>query len=151
MAFLDFLSTGHTVNYIRTTFLWCLREASCPPRPLPEDYHGLCPYLDLDMSEESSLDFHIPKMTQAIFYTMVLNEAERRIAKTKTTARLRSPDRLMAEGTSKGNPPSSSGSSRSSTKVEVESTSTSSSLEGETSSSGRAMLKKRGRAQKKSV
>ncbi|KAJ8422196.1 hypothetical protein Cgig2_000661 [Carnegiea gigantea] len=69
-----------------------------------------------------------------------------RMAKTKMTFQLRSLDELLAEGTSEGSPRSSSGSHRSSVEVEVNSTSTSSSLEGETSSSGRAMLKKRGHA-----
>ncbi|KAJ8433471.1 hypothetical protein Cgig2_020643 [Carnegiea gigantea] len=52
-----------------------LREISCPSRPLPENYHGLCPYFDLDMDEESARDFRILKMTQAVFYVMVLNDA----------------------------------------------------------------------------
>ena len=66
----------------------------------------------------------------------MLDFQERRMAKTKTTTRLRSPDELLAEGTSEGNPSSSCASHRSSTEVKVESTSTSSSLEGETSSFG---------------
>lgn len=66
------------------------------------------------------------------------------MVKIKMTARLRSPNELLVEGTSEGNLHSASGSRRSSD--EVESTSTSSSSDGETSSFGRAMLKKRGRA-----
>ncbi|KAJ8420253.1 hypothetical protein Cgig2_014907 [Carnegiea gigantea] len=62
----------------------------------------------------------------------ILDFQERRMAKTTTTARLRSPDELLAEGTSEGNPSSSSGSHRSNVEVELESASTSSSLEGET-------------------
>ncbi|KAJ8444402.1 LOW QUALITY PROTEIN: hypothetical protein Cgig2_026606 [Carnegiea gigantea] len=80
-----------------------------------------------------------------------LSRHERRMAKTKMTAQLRSPDELLAEGTSEGNPRSSSSSHRLSAKVEVESTSTSSFLEGEISSSGSAMLKKRCRAREEPV
>ena len=65
------------------------------------------------------------------------------------TARLRSLDELLVKGTSKGNPRSSSGSHRLS--VEVESTTVSSSLMGETSSSGKVMLKKRSRAHEELV
>jgi len=66
------------------------------------------------------------------------------MAKIKLTGQLRSPDELLAEGTSKGDPCSSFRSHRLS--VQIKSTSTSSPSEGKTSGSGRAVLKKRGRA-----
>ena len=69
---------------------------------------------------------------------------ERRMAKIKMTARLRSPDKLLVERTSEGNLRSASGSHRSS--IEVESTRTSSFSDDEASSLGREVLKKRGRA-----
>jgi len=81
----------------------------------------------------------------------MLDFQECRMAKTKTTALLRSPGELLAKGTFEDSPRSSSGSHRSSIEVKVESTSTSSSSEGETSSSGRVGLKKRDCAQKEQV
>ncbi|KAJ8433284.1 hypothetical protein Cgig2_014193 [Carnegiea gigantea] len=154
------------------------KDISRPPQQLPENYHGLCPYFDIDKAEESARDFRIPETTPAVFYSMVLNDAVElgvtsrvmadalmsvlkclnwdffeswfgRMAKIRMTGRLRSPDELLAKGTSKGNVCSSSVSHRSS--VEVESTSTSSSLEGETSGSRRVVYKKRGRAQEEPI
>ncbi|KAJ8419411.1 hypothetical protein Cgig2_025508 [Carnegiea gigantea] len=81
----------------------------------------------------------------------MLDFQECRMAKTKTTTWLRSLDELLAKGTSKGNPHSSSGSHKSSIEVEAKSTSPSSSSEGETSSSGTVMLKKRGRTREEPV
>ncbi|KAJ8427243.1 hypothetical protein Cgig2_016935 [Carnegiea gigantea] len=75
MVFPDFLSTEQAVDYVRATFRWHLSEVSRPFRPLPENYHDLCPYFDLDMAEESTQDFLIPEITQAVFYTMVVNNA----------------------------------------------------------------------------
>ncbi|KAJ8429188.1 hypothetical protein Cgig2_028761 [Carnegiea gigantea] len=57
-----------------------------------------------ESSEASAQDCHIPELTQAVFYAMVLNDdvVESRMAKIKMTARLRSPNELLVEGTSKG-------------------------------------------------
>jgi len=78
----------------------------------------------------------------------MLDFQQNRMAKIKMTARLRSHDELLAEGTFEGNPCPSSGYLKSS--IEVESTSANSSSKGETSSSG-GMRKKRGRAQEKPI
>jgi len=42
---------------------------------LPDNYYDLCPYFDRDMAEEFARDFCILKMTQAIFYAMVVKNA----------------------------------------------------------------------------
>jgi len=65
----------------------------------------------------------------------MLDFQDRRMAKTKTTARLRSPDELLVKETSEGNLCCFSGSLRSSVEGKVDSTGTRSSIEGETSSS----------------
>ncbi|KAJ8422577.1 hypothetical protein Cgig2_027658 [Carnegiea gigantea] len=75
MVFSYFLNTEQVANYIRATFIWSRREHVCPLQLLPRDYRGLCPYFDLDAAEASARDFCIPKQTQAVFYTMVLNDA----------------------------------------------------------------------------
>jgi len=54
MVFPEFLSIEHAADYIRETFKWHLRGASCPPRPLPDKYHNLYPYFDLAKAEEST-------------------------------------------------------------------------------------------------
>ncbi|KAJ8427591.1 hypothetical protein Cgig2_032779 [Carnegiea gigantea] len=73
MVFPDFLSTEQAPDYVRATFRWHLRQISRPSRSFPENYCSLCPYFDLDMVEESTRDFRIPNMTQAVFYAIVLN------------------------------------------------------------------------------
>ncbi|KAJ8452514.1 hypothetical protein Cgig2_000103 [Carnegiea gigantea] len=50
-------------------------RATRPPRPLPEDYHILCPRFSLPEVEGAAADFELPKMVQATFYAMLLNEA----------------------------------------------------------------------------
>jgi len=67
---------------------------------------------------------------------------ERMMAKIRMTTHLRSPNELLAKGTSEGNLRSSSGSHGLSIKFRF--TGTSSSLEGETSGPRRLVLKKRG-------
>ncbi|KAJ8441277.1 LOW QUALITY PROTEIN: hypothetical protein Cgig2_013692 [Carnegiea gigantea] len=43
--------------------------------PLPEDYHILCPCFSLPAVEGAAADFELPKIVQATFYAMLLNEA----------------------------------------------------------------------------
>ncbi|KAJ8427825.1 hypothetical protein Cgig2_001636 [Carnegiea gigantea] len=100
-------------------------EHVCPPQLLPKDYRDQCPYFDHDVAKASARDCHIPELTQVVFYAMVLNNVvalgvscmfvadtlrwvleclnwgHRRV-KIKITARLRSPDELLAERTSEG-------------------------------------------------
>jgi len=45
------------------------------PLLLPEGYGELFPYFDLTVVEEAAQDFRIPRMTRAIFYDMVVNDA----------------------------------------------------------------------------
>ena len=74
--FPNFANTEQAAEYIRDNFRWALREPSAPgPRPLPLDYHGLCPHFDLGAAMRYVYDSHIPEMVQAIFYTMVVDNA----------------------------------------------------------------------------
>ncbi|KAJ8444450.1 hypothetical protein Cgig2_005972 [Carnegiea gigantea] len=59
----------------KETFIWHWRSASRPPRPLPEDFHVLCPCFSLDEAEGAAAEFELPKIVQATFYAMLLNEA----------------------------------------------------------------------------
>ncbi|KAJ8434504.1 hypothetical protein Cgig2_001557 [Carnegiea gigantea] len=54
-------------DYVRTTFIWCLKELARPTQLLTEDYRGLCPDFDFKVAEASTLDSHIPELTQAVF------------------------------------------------------------------------------------
>ncbi|KAJ8419879.1 hypothetical protein Cgig2_007495 [Carnegiea gigantea] len=70
MAFPPNRSTREMANYVRQTFIWCWRSASCPPRPLPEDFNVLCPCFWLAAAAELEL----PEIVQATFYALLLNE-----------------------------------------------------------------------------
>ncbi|KAJ8432114.1 LOW QUALITY PROTEIN: hypothetical protein Cgig2_027302 [Carnegiea gigantea] len=73
IPFLNFTSIA--AEYIRDTFRWCLRESSAlHPNPLPEDYHNLCPGFNPSMAIQYAHNSNIPKMVQAIFYAMILND-----------------------------------------------------------------------------
>ncbi|KAJ8435910.1 LOW QUALITY PROTEIN: hypothetical protein Cgig2_010029 [Carnegiea gigantea] len=64
------------VEYIRDNFRWALRESSAlGPRPLPLDYHGLCPRFDLRVATQYAHDSNIPEIVQVIFYAMVIDNA----------------------------------------------------------------------------
>ncbi|KAJ8433988.1 hypothetical protein Cgig2_012681 [Carnegiea gigantea] len=54
---------------------WLIMRASRPPRPLPEDFHTICPRFSLPKAEGAAADFELPKMVQATFYAILLNEA----------------------------------------------------------------------------
>ena len=75
MVFPNFVSAEQAVDYVRETFKWHLRGAARSPRPLPENYHKLCPHFNLLVAEEAAQDFRIPEMIQAVFYAMVVNKA----------------------------------------------------------------------------
>ncbi|KAJ8423646.1 hypothetical protein Cgig2_006677 [Carnegiea gigantea] len=62
-------------NYVRESFIWRWRSASCPPRPLPEDFHALCLRFSLSKAEGTTADFELPEIVQVTFYAMLLNEA----------------------------------------------------------------------------
>ncbi|KAJ8431471.1 hypothetical protein Cgig2_033985 [Carnegiea gigantea] len=61
--------------HVLEAFNWHLRRAAHPSRLLPVDYRDLCPYFLLDDAEDAARDFQIPKLVQAVFYAMVVNEA----------------------------------------------------------------------------
>ncbi|KAJ8433057.1 hypothetical protein Cgig2_020624 [Carnegiea gigantea] len=54
---------------------WLITSASCPPCPLPEDFHALCPRLSLPEAEGALADFELPEMVQVTFYAILLNKA----------------------------------------------------------------------------
>jgi len=45
------------------------------PKPLPADYHCINPCFDLGVATRYAHDSNIPKMVQAIFYAMVMDDA----------------------------------------------------------------------------
>jgi len=75
MAFPPLYNTREIADYVRESFIWCWRRATRPPRPLPEDYHVLCPRFSLHKTEGAAADFELPEMVQVTFYAMLLNEA----------------------------------------------------------------------------
>ncbi|KAJ8451338.1 hypothetical protein Cgig2_014110 [Carnegiea gigantea] len=74
MAFPPLYSTREIANYVRESFIWHRRRATCPPHPFPEDYHVLCPTFSLPEAKGTAADFELPEMVQATFYAMVLSE-----------------------------------------------------------------------------
>ena len=62
-------------DHVRESFVWRWRSASRPSRPLPEDFHALCPRFSLPEAEAAVANFELPKMVQATFYAVLLNEA----------------------------------------------------------------------------
>ncbi|KAJ8420525.1 LOW QUALITY PROTEIN: hypothetical protein Cgig2_024956 [Carnegiea gigantea] len=56
---------------------WDRRGKASPPLPFPKDFRSLCPGFDLAMAEQAATYYELPKLPQAIFYAMLLNEAEK--------------------------------------------------------------------------
>ncbi|KAJ8426858.1 hypothetical protein Cgig2_006533 [Carnegiea gigantea] len=55
--------TEQAAEYFRDHFRWSLRDPTDPgSRPLPSDYHILCPYFDLEVARRYAYDSHIPEM-----------------------------------------------------------------------------------------
>ncbi|KAJ8446987.1 hypothetical protein Cgig2_006615 [Carnegiea gigantea] len=75
-SFPTFLDTMHVAEYVRDNFHRPLRESSvlCP-KLLHLNFHGLCPNFDFLVAMQFAHATHIPKMVQAFFYAMVINEA----------------------------------------------------------------------------
>ena len=63
-----------TTLFLRETLRWHRRNASRPPRPLPEGFFGLCPGFSLSEAEIAAAELGLPEMVQATFYTMLLND-----------------------------------------------------------------------------
>ncbi|KAJ8425106.1 hypothetical protein Cgig2_013836 [Carnegiea gigantea] len=55
MVFPYFLNTKQAADFVRATFMWCLRGYIHPPQLLPKDYCSLCP---------RAQDFHVPELTR---------------------------------------------------------------------------------------
>ncbi|KAJ8426089.1 hypothetical protein Cgig2_006570 [Carnegiea gigantea] len=153
--FPNFLSTEQAAEYVRNNINWSLREPfTLRPNLLPKAHHGLLRQLRAsrgDVPEGPASPQTMGHHPQFCSLPALIDGREQSMTKTKTTARLRSTDEFLAEGTSEGNPCSSSGSHRSSEISSFILPSTSSSSKWETSSSGRAVLKKRGRTLEKVV
>ena len=75
MAFPLLYNTRKMADYVSESFIWRWRRATCPPRPLPEDYHVLCPHFSLPEAEGATADFELPTMVQVTFYAMLLHKA----------------------------------------------------------------------------
>ncbi|KAJ8438699.1 hypothetical protein Cgig2_011882 [Carnegiea gigantea] len=52
-------------------------RASLQNQPLPYNYRELCPDFDLAVAEEYAQDYEVPKLPQATFYVMLLNDVVR--------------------------------------------------------------------------
>lgn len=75
MAFPLIRDTREMALYLRETLGWHRRNAARPPRPLPENFSGLCPDFSLLEAELAVAEFGIPELVQATFYAMLLNDA----------------------------------------------------------------------------
>ncbi|KAJ8428869.1 hypothetical protein Cgig2_010811 [Carnegiea gigantea] len=70
-----FASTVQVAEYVRDNFRWALRDPSAPgPRPLPSDYHSLCPRFYLGVVTRYAYDSNTQEMVQIIFYGMVIDD-----------------------------------------------------------------------------
>ena len=74
MAFPLIRSTREMALFLRETLGWHRRNASRPPRPLPEDFSGLCLGFSLSKAEIAATELGLPEMVQATFYAMLLND-----------------------------------------------------------------------------
>ncbi|KAJ8436689.1 hypothetical protein Cgig2_025519 [Carnegiea gigantea] len=74
MVFPPFRAAEYMVGHVKKTFKQHMRAASRPPRPLPENYQDFCPGFTLIVVDEAAYDFGIPKIIQATFYAMVVND-----------------------------------------------------------------------------
>ncbi|KAJ8428285.1 hypothetical protein Cgig2_027417 [Carnegiea gigantea] len=63
-------------EYVAYHFEWDRCGVTFPPPPPPKDFQALCPSYELAVAEEAAGCFELPELSQVIFYTMLLNEAE---------------------------------------------------------------------------
>lgn len=75
MVFPRFADTREAAGFVRETFWWRWRTATRAARPPPEDCTDLCPGFDRQVAERAAGEFGIPELAQAVFYTMILNDA----------------------------------------------------------------------------
>ncbi|KAJ8430746.1 hypothetical protein Cgig2_009637 [Carnegiea gigantea] len=64
-------------EFVIHRFLWDRRGKAFPTSPLPKDFRSLCPDFDLATTEQAAAHYELPELSQAIFYAMLLNEAEK--------------------------------------------------------------------------
>ena len=74
MAFPLIRNTRKMALYLRETLGWHRRNATRPPRPLPEDFSGLCRDFSLSEAEQAAAELGLPELVQATFYAMLLND-----------------------------------------------------------------------------
>ncbi|KAJ8420778.1 LOW QUALITY PROTEIN: hypothetical protein Cgig2_011067 [Carnegiea gigantea] len=77
MAFPHFLRTSEMTLYVLENFKWDWREATFPPLPLIDNCQDLSPDFDLTEAKEAVQDFLLPKISQVVFYVMLLNDPVR--------------------------------------------------------------------------
>ncbi|KAJ8420396.1 LOW QUALITY PROTEIN: hypothetical protein Cgig2_013883 [Carnegiea gigantea] len=77
MAFLCSLDTKAMSEFVIRRFSWDQRGKAFPPSSLPKDFRSLCPDFDLAVAELAVEHYELPELPQAIFYAMLLNEAEK--------------------------------------------------------------------------
>ena len=75
MSFPLIRNTKKMALYLRETLGWHRRDAVQPPRPLPENFPGLCPDFSLLEAEQAAAELGLPELVQATFYAMLLNDA----------------------------------------------------------------------------
>ncbi|KAJ8438792.1 hypothetical protein Cgig2_023826 [Carnegiea gigantea] len=75
-SFPTFRDTAQAAEYVKDNLRWSVRESSSlHPNPLPLHFMACCPKFDHIVVMQFAHTAHIPEMMQAIFYTMVINDA----------------------------------------------------------------------------
>jgi len=77
MAFPRSLDTKTMNEFVIRRFQWDRQGETSPPSPFPKDFRSLCLGFDLAMAEQAAAYYELPELPQAIFYAMLLNEAEK--------------------------------------------------------------------------
>ncbi|KAJ8442135.1 hypothetical protein Cgig2_011325 [Carnegiea gigantea] len=61
---------------VKKASVWDRRGEAFPPLPFPKDFQSLCPNSDLATAKQAAAYYELSELPQAIFYAMLLNEAE---------------------------------------------------------------------------
>ncbi|KAJ8452571.1 hypothetical protein Cgig2_004907 [Carnegiea gigantea] len=64
-------------EFVVRHFQWDRWGEAFPPSPFPKDFQSLCPDFELAMAEQAAAYYELLELPQAIFYAMLLNEAEK--------------------------------------------------------------------------
>ncbi|KAJ8436377.1 LOW QUALITY PROTEIN: hypothetical protein Cgig2_032198 [Carnegiea gigantea] len=76
-SFPTFQDTTHTAEYVRDNLYWSVSESSSlHPNLLPLHFVALCPEFDHIVAMQFAHVAQIPKMVQAIFYAVVINDSK---------------------------------------------------------------------------